>query len=414
VYAPPYGPGFIPFVSESADGIPDLDQITQEVRLAGQANEDVDWLVGLFYFDESFTAETYSYDSLAPGNPQDGFAFQEQDTKSWALFTSWDYRPAERWSLKAGVRYTNEEKDFSAERPDPTFQLPTFAPIEVSTDSDHVTWDLSAAYEASDSVNVYGRVGTGFRAPSIQGRILFCADFEGGANPETNCVSIADEETILSTEVGVKSEMLDRKLRLNLAVYNYQVDGQQLVAVGGLTNTARLLNADTTDGYGFEANLDFAPNQYWLVTVGTSYNKTEIDDASLLVAPCAACTVTDPLVNGSVRIDGNPLPHAPEWIFDGIVDFRTPAGSGIFFASLDWAYHSEKNFFLYESEEFKGDSLEIGLRGGYTFADAKYEVALFVRNLTDEEIVQGGIDFDNLTGMTNEPRLIGLEFSTRF
>jgi iron complex outermembrane receptor protein len=265
-------------------------------------------------------------------------------------------------------------------------------------------------------VNVYGRVGTGFRAPSIQGRILFCADFEGGLNPATNCVSIADEEEIFSVEAGVKTELLDRKLRLNLAAYTYEVDGQQLVAVGGRFNTATLLNADKSNGYGFEMDLDFMPSPNWLFTIGTSYNKTEIDDPNLAVAPCGGgCTVLDPIVNGLARVDGNSLPHAPEWIFNGIVDYRLPTSdTGLFLASLDWAYHSEKSFFLYESEEFNGDSLEIGARVGYSFASTRYEVAAFARNLLDEEIVQNGIDFNNLTGMTNDPRQIGLEFVARF
>jgi iron complex outermembrane receptor protein len=416
VFAPPSGPGFIPFPSESADGLPDLDQLTQEIRVASHSGGSFDWLAGFFYFSEELTAETFSYNSLAPGNPLDGYAFQKQEAESWALFGSLDFRLTDRWTLKAGARYTTDDKDFSAERPDPTFQTPTFAPILAETDADLVTWDLSTTFKATEAVNVYGRVGTGFRAPSIQGRILFCADFEGGQNPATNCVSIADEEEILSVEAGVKTELLDRKLRLNLAAYTYEVDGQQLVAVGGQFNTATLLNADKTNGYGFEADLDYMPSPNWLFTIGTSYNRTEIDDPNLAVAPCGGgCTVLDPIVGGLARVDGNSLPHAPEWIFNGIIDYRLPTSdTGLFLASVDWAYHSEKSFFLYESEEFNGDSLEIGARLGYSFAATRYEVAAFARNLLDEEIVQNGIDFNNLTGMTNEPRQIGLEFVARF
>jgi iron complex outermembrane receptor protein len=210
--------------------------------------------------------------------------------------------------------------------------------------------------------------------------------------------------------------LLDRKLRLNLATYLYQVDGQQLVAVGGRFNTSTLLNADTTDGYGFEADIDWAPSSPWLITLGGSYNHTEIDDPNLLVAPCGGgCTVLDPIVNGLARVDGNSLPHAPEWIFNGIVDYRRPmAGDSLFAWSLDWAYHSEKSFFLYESEEFNGDSFELGTRIGYTFPGTRYEVAAFGRNLLDEEIVQNGIDFNNLTGMTNDPRQVGVELVVRW
>jgi len=413
----PNGPGFIPFPSESADGIPNLDQFTQELRLASHTGGLFDWLVGAFYFDESLKAETFGYDSLAPGNPQAGYAWQKQDAKSWALFTSLDYRPTDRWSFKGGLRYTNDKKDFVAERTEgvPGLNTPTVQPLRANTDANLVTGDLSAFYKVNDDVSWYARIGTGFRAPSIQGRILFCgSDQEGGLNPATNCLSVANEEKIKSAEVGIKSELLDQRVRLNLDVYRYQVDGQQLVAVGGKYNTATLLNADKTNGYGFEADIDIAPSPAWKVTLGTSYNHTEIDDPNLAVGICFACTVTNPVVNGLARIDGNPLPHAPEWIFDGLVDFRQPVGSGLVTASVDWAYHSDKNFFLYESKEFHADSFELGMRIGYVFADARYEVALFGRNITDQVIIQNGIDFDNLTGMTNEPRMWGVQFSTRF
>lgn len=410
----PNGPGFVPFPAESADGIPDLDQISQELRLASDTGGAWDYLVGFYYFDESLEVETFGFNSLAPGNPPTGeFNYQLQDAVSWALFGSLDFRPTDRWTLKAGLRYTTDEKDFEAARP--TGPNPTLRPIVEKTDADLLTWDLSATYEASESVNLYGRVGTGFRAPSIQGRIGFCpSDTEQGTNPDTDCVSVADEEKITSFEVGAKTE-LDSRLRLNTAVYLYEVTDQQIVAVGGAANIATLLNADKTNGYGFEIDFDWLPASGWLVTLGTSWNHTEIDDPTLGVTPCGGgCTVLDPIVGGLARVDGNPLPHAPEWIFNGIVDYRRPVAGGVFSGILDWAYQSEKSFFLYESEEFNGDSLELGLRFGYLFPAGTWELAAFARNLLDEEIVQNGIDFNNLTGMTNEPRQLGLEAVLRF
>jgi iron complex outermembrane receptor protein len=414
-----YGPGFIPFPSESADGIPYLDQWTQEIRLNGEGGDNWDWLVGVFYFSEELQADTFSYNSLAPGNPQDGYAFQTQDATSYALFGSVNWDLSDLWTLTAGMRYSNDEKDFSAERPDPTFQTPTFAPILEHVEDSNVSWDLSAVYKASDTFNVYGRVATGYRAPSIQGRILFCADFEGGQNPDTNCVTTADTETILSVEAGIKTILAENKVRFNLTGYSFEVDGQQVTAVGGVTNTATLLNVDKTSGYGLETDIQWTPTGNWLMTIGASWNPTEIKDPNLTVAACGGgCTVTDPTgpsPAGTVAfVDGNPLPHAPKTIFNGIINWRSDPAYKKFFATLDWAYYSEKNFFLYESAEFKDDSFELGLRVGYAFAKAKYEVALFARNLTDEVNVRGGIDFNNLTGFTNDPRIIGIEILGRF
>ncbi len=414
VFAPPSGPGFIPFPAETADGIPDHEQLTQEIRLASNGDGRFGWLVGGFYFDEDLTVESFSYNSLG-GNVQDGFAVQEQQSESWALFGSLDVQVFERLHLKGGLRYTEDQTDFSAERLDPTFQTPTIAPIRTSTDADFTGWDLSATFAATDNVNVYGRVATSFRAPSIQGRILFCPDFEGGVNPATNCVSVADKEDILSYEVGIKSVLFGRRLRLNAAAYTYQVDGQQIVAVGGAFNTATLLNADGTDGWGFELDVDIMPISMLLVRLGVSNNNTEIDDPGLSVAPCGGgCTILDPIGPNGALVDGNSLPHAPEWIFNGAVDFRIPMADGLIVFGVDWAYYDEKRFFLYESREFQGDGLDIGLRAGYVFPDAKYEVALYGRNITDEETIQNGIDFNNLTGMTNEPAQWGLEFAVNF
>jgi len=413
---PPYGPGFIPFYSESADGIPSLDQWTQELRVASDPGTDLDWLIGAFYFDEDFRADTYSYTSVVPGNPQEGFAFQTQKAKSYALFGSLTYHMSDMWDLSAGLRYTKDKKDFAAERPEPVFQTPTIAPITKHTDADNVSWDLSATYKASQDVNIYGRVATGFRAPSIQGRILFCADFEGGTNPATNCVSVADSETILSVEAGFKSILMARTLRLNMTAYWFQVDGQQLTAVGGEYNVATLLNADKTEGHGVEADIEWTPSGHWLMTFGGSWNPTKIKDKNLTVAQCGGgCTVTNPInADGLVLIDGNPLPNAPKFIFNGILNWRSNPATKDFFGTLDFAYYSDKNFFLYESKEYHDDSLEVGLRLGYAWSQARYEVALFGRNILDEKILRGGIDFDNLTGFTNEPRTVGLEFVARF
>jgi iron complex outermembrane receptor protein len=411
VFAPPMGPGFIPFPSESADGIPDLDQFTQEIRYASNTTSAFQWLAGAFLFHEDLHAETYSYTSLAPGNPEEGYAFQTQDAESWAVFVSGDYKVSDRLQLKGGLRFTHDEKELSAERPRPLFfNTATIRPVSASTDDDFTSWDLSATYAVNADLNVYGRAATGFRAPSIQGRILFAPDTEGGVNPATDGLSVADTEEILSVEAGFKSVLMDRRLRINGAIYTYEVDGQQITAVGGEFNVATLLNADRTHGYGFETDINYQPTRDWHFTIGASYNKTEIDDPNLTIAPCGGgCTVLDKIGPNGAFVDGNSLPHAPEWIFNGIIDYRRNNVSG----SLDLAYSSDKQFFLYESKEFHSDSFELGLRFGYAFAN-RYELALFGRNITDEVIVQNGIDFNNLTGMTNEPRIWGIELLARF
>jgi len=419
VFAPPYGPGFIPFSSESADGLPSLDQWTEELRLASTTGETFDWLLGVFYFNEDLQVDSFGYDSLG-GGAADGYAWQTQEAESWAGFGSIGIALSDLWDARAGLRYSHDDKDFMAQRVTAPFiqtlqygSGPTVV-IPVYVDDSFWSWDLSLTYKPSNWVNIYGRAATSYRAPSIQGRTLWCPDVDG-TDPATNCVSVADTEDILSFELGLKSILAEQRLRLNLTGYWYNVNNQQITAVGGQYNTATLLNADTTEGYGAEMDMEWTPSGYFLATVGASYNPTEIQDPNLTVAPCAGgCTVTDPIIGGLAYVDGNPLPNAPEWIFNGIVTLQSSPVYKHLFATLDWAYYSEKNFFIYESKEFKDDSLEFGLRIGYAFSNMKYELALFGRNIFDAEIMQGGIDFNNLTAYTNTPRIIGMEFIAHF
>ena len=114
-------------------------------------------------------------------------------------------------------------------------------------------------------------------------------------------------------------------------------------------------------------------------------------------------------------IDGNPLPQAPKHVYNFTARYGSPFAIGELFAYTDWAYRSEASFFLYDSLSFRSPpSLEGGLRVGYNWSDGDYEVALFGRNITDEMTVVWGIDFNNLTGMLNEPRTWGLQFSAKF
>ena len=406
------GPGFIPFSSESADGIPEHDQYTQELRLSSNFAGDLNYQVGLFYFDEALTIENYSYDTAANG-ALNGYVLQQQDTKAWAVFGSVDYTFTDDFKVTAGLRYSDDEKEFSANR--------TLSPagggalfLTENPSDDHISWDISSNYKINDDVNWYARIANSFRAPSIQGRILFGDE-----------VTVAKSETVTSYETGIKSDVLDGRGRVNATVFYYQMDDQQLTAVGGGANFNRLVNADKTTGYGFELDTEWVLTDELNATFNLSYNKTELKDNDLAVAVCAQCTVKDPTfqVPGAFGpedraiLDGNSLPHAPEWISNLTLRYTKELAGGDFFAYTDISYRSEIDFFLYESVEFEGKSLlETGLRAGYAWAegDYEYEVSAFVRNMFDEQQVIGAIDFNNNTGMVNEERYIGAEFKVKF
>ncbi len=382
-------PAPIPFPAVTEDGIDDLDQWSQEIRFSHES-ERLNWQAGFFYFDGEFTIATNPF--FAPTT------IVTHEDESWAVFgqASYDFTP--RLNMTLGVRYTDDDKELSIDQAN-------FPVDDVQTDDNEVSWDFAALFRVTEKLNVFARVARGYRAPSIQGR-----DIAFFGPP-----SVADSETITSWEGGIKTDLLDRTLRINASLFYYQIDDQQLTAVGGAGNLVQLVNADEGEGQGFEADITWLPMENLLLTLGYSYNDTEIQDGELRVAPCGSgiCTVTDALdANGNAIVDGNPFPQAPEHIVYATAGYSYPVGrGGELFGFADYAYQGDTNLFIYEAEEFEqGDSWELGLRAGYRRIDGRWELSVFGRNVTDEENVKGAIDFNNNTGFVNEPRVWGVSF----
>ena len=414
------GPGFIPFASESADGIPEHSQLTQEFRIESKNDSALNWQAGLFYFDEDYKVESFSYDSLFTQS-LDGYQRIRQTNKSWAVFGAINWDVSENFEIRAGARYTVDNKDLTVEDYWNTGFVPCFllnkctlaqlaaqepdGDLSASPEDKKFSWDLSGTWKLNEDVNLYARIATGYRGSSIQSAGAF------------NAKSVAAPETSTSFEFGIKADFWENRARLNANVFYYQVKDQQLTAVGGSSNANILLNAEKSVGQGFELDFQAYLTDNLLVTLGTGYNDTEIQDKNLSVSFCAQCTVTDPLdINGKALINGNALPQAPKWSHNVTARWSMPAGEGgEFYVFTDWVYRSEVNFFLYESVEFTGDSMvEGGLRLGYNWDNGNKDVALYGRNITDELVILSGIDFNNLTGMVNEPRTVGVEFKAGF
>ncbi|WP_285711936.1 TonB-dependent receptor [Erythrobacter oryzae] len=388
------GPGLIPFPSDTQDSI-DLEQFTQEIRLASTTDGPLSWQIGGFYFSSDFDVTTVGFDFPPP-------VTVNHTNDAWALFGQVTYQLTDTLRATGGIRYTDDQKDFVV--------VSGAAPQPRSVGDKNVDWDISLFADVGDDASVYAKVANSFRAPTIQGRDV--AFF--------SAPSVAQSENITSWEAGFKSEIADRRVRLNGAVYYYTVSDPQFTAVGGAGNLVQLINANKGEGYGFELDSAFQITPRFLVTLGVAYNNTEIQDANLAVGICAQCNVTDPtrVISGTRRafIDGNPFPNAPEWSGDLTARYGIPVGnSGEFYIFTDWVYLGETNFLLYESREFNAKSrFEGGLKVGYAGNDGQWEVAAFARNITDEDNVLGVVDFNNNTAFVNEPRVIGAMVSFKY
>lgn len=393
------------FSVSSGDGLSEHSQLTQEFRLSREAGK---WFMqsGLYYLSEDITVDSVNFDNT--GALLD-LTQAAQETTSGAIFGQVEYAATDTLALTAGLRFIHDDKNLEV--------IPgegSTAPADAVAASDsYWSWELAANYDLNADWVLYTRLATASRGPVTLGRFGF--------------VSQADTENITSFETGFKSELWDNRARWNATAYVYQLDDQQLTATGGTGNTNELLNADKTNGSGLETELEILISSNVTLKANASYNKTEIDDPNLYAEKCSStpsCTELDPIVDtfdgpfgevNLVAIDGNPLPRAPEWLYNLILDFKFPLSSGSLYGSSDWNYRSESNIFLYESVEFVAEERWIGgLRLGYKTTDEVWDFALVGRNITDEIVADGALDFLNMTAFVNEPQYWGLELTVNW
>ena len=402
------GQAGIPFQSETGSGMNGHRQLTQEVRLESNTSGPLSWQAGVYAFDEKYTIDNITYNTTTHADVD--HIYTAQTNKAWAVFGSVNYAVSNELKLRAGLRYTKDKKDLSSTHAG-TGLFNTSTGTSASTDDGKWSGDLSATYKLDATTNLYARYANGFRASSMQNASAFAGQSQAGP------------ENVNSYEVGFKSELLKRTLRLSGSLFTYTVKDLQLTAVGGSNNATRLLNAKKATGNGAELNLEALITPDFMVTFGGSLNNTKIKDSGLGVPPGGSLkvgtgfpTVQDPIVNGNAMVDGNALPNAPKWTYNLTARYSIPLASGDeVYIYTDWAYRSKVNFFLYEATEFTGKALtEGGLRVGYLWGNGKYEAAGFVRNITNQVRVTGAIDFNNLTGFINEPRTYGVQFKAMF
>jgi iron complex outermembrane receptor protein len=421
----PSGPGFIPFSVETSAQLNSHNQLTQEFRVVSKQEGPLKGQAGLFLFYENVTAADDDY--CGPGEctaPVPLFVLQDstvstQVNHAEALFGSVDYTPIDPFTATAGIRFTEDHKTFKAFYVDfvaPTNNEPT-PPYSATQSANNVSWDLSGTYRIQPDLSVYARIATGFRAPSF-----------GSPTPGLG-IQTAPSETNISYETGVKADLFDHRARIALDGFYYHVHDQQITIVGGGVNDiTQLITAKDTVGYGSELDFEAHPLPNLTFNLSGSLNITRIEDPNLTTnvgGSVPAADILNPYTSAigpfgspvyTANVNGNPLPEAAKWVADVSLRYDIPlAVGGKLYVYTDWSYRSGFNYFLYEAREFDGPALtQGGLRLGYTWADGKYDAAVFCRNCTNQVRDIYAIDFDNLTGVINDPRIIGAQFRAKF
>ncbi|OYX60949.1 MAG: TonB-dependent receptor [Novosphingobium sp. 32-60-15] len=266
---------YTPYSLIAGAGINDLDFkfFSQELRLNGQIGDTIDWTVGGFYNSQTsvyFTRQDIRY--IVPiGVPSLFLQFQGNDpvrANSKAAFGTVIFHPTEAMTVTGGIRYTKEHKDYTFVRTqwdggtlNDIFGVGALNGTVANYDGDKVDWRLSVDYRFSPEVLAYATVSTGFKGGGVTARPFTKTQAVNGT---------FDPETLRAYEVGLKTDLFDRKVRLNLSAFYNDYKNIQLpigdcsVLDGFAPGTgpfpcAAIQNAGDGEMYGLEAEFAASP-----------------------------------------------------------------------------------------------------------------------------------------------------------
>jgi iron complex outermembrane recepter protein len=336
---------------------------TQELRLAGLAGSGASWVTGLFYeTDDTDRLYAVALDMQILGLPANTFLLQDNfdqsnTTESYALFGDVTVPVGDRWSLAAGLRYSNDSKDYD---------LTTYGTANViseefytasASDSwDDITWRAVAEYRLSNSSMLYGTVSTGYKAGGYQD------------TPPTaeSAVIPFNPENAINYEVGVRSSSYRGRLIANATAFFMDYTDLQVRYTDGLN--IYTLNAGAAEIKGLELQLTGQAAER--LRLGLNY--TYLD-----------ATLTEYAEEGQ-DYSGNRLSRSPEHNAAAVAGYDFVVGKkALLTVEANYHYVSEVYYDNSNSElETVEPRNEVDARIVLTTGD--FEFSLWGKNLTDE------------------------------
>jgi iron complex outermembrane receptor protein len=390
------------------DGTPELlyhtqrpgewEQDSHEMRLTYDAGGALNIVGGLFFWDSEYESRMRSYIGFAvPGLILDIPQTTNQTTESVAAFFEADYRLNEQWTLTLGGRYTEDEKE--SRQFGEVNTLDQGRTTHPSDEWSEFTPKVGVRYNISDDVMFYATYSKGFRAGGFNGRV---ASLEEAIQPY-------EPETIDNYEIGVKSELMDRRLRLNATVFHMQYKDKQeeLQLPSNQTDTGQktvVINPSEATIQGIELELQAYLNENFSVRANLGYLDSEYDDF----------VYTD--VEGSVTdLSGLEFRRAPELTgtLDATYEWDMAGGT----AWIRGGYRFIDDHFTNATNnvELANDAQHL-VDASVNYSINNLQFSLFGRNLTDEDAYTHGYEVAGLWSYaaTRPPRTYGFEVVYNF
>ncbi|MGI4876086.1 MAG: TonB-dependent receptor [Janthinobacterium lividum] len=370
-------------------------QFSQEINLSGKTGRFT-YVAGLYYFDEHVATDQIVYANVP--KTYTGI-FPVGTTSSRAVFAQGSYNLTDRLSLTAGLRYTDEKKIFDGDVG--TFSQSTGLPTNPTTIYQGVgkyhalTPKFGIQYQATDAILFYASATRGYKS--------------GGFNTTSRTAAAAlgfKPETLWDYEAGMKSELLDRHLRLNLSVFHYDYQNLQVQAFisPGVTDIS---NAATAKIDGIEVETTILPVDHLRLQANFSYLNARYNKYPGASGP------------GGVVVDasGNELNAAPKYSGNAVAQYDFPFARGDNVSLRGEAFYQSRSFFIATNDPAQSQAPYALLNASLTYTTPKgdWDFGLYAKNLADRQYVTATATISPVvSGRPGDPRTFGLRASMRY
>lgn len=422
------------------DNTVDQEQVTQELQVTGDMfNGALDWLVGGYYFDENATDSndvrlaSGLYAALeglpgpliylggppgttcadfgtvsgvvclgGAGNPVNAIfdldfdIFNRIDTRSYAFFTHDSFELTDRFAISGGLRWVHEKKDYFLSHLRVNSGVPIVPPTNVSDEWNALLPKVSLDFQATDDIFAYASAARGFKSGGFNGRPTTTAE-----------VGSFDPEFVWAYEIGMKTELFDRRAVFNIAGFYYDYKDIQLTIVSA-DSTGNLIlvveNAGTARMIGAEAEFQARPTEFISFDGAVGYLDAEYRELN----PGATIAATNRLVKTpkvtaslGVNID---MPISSRWT-------ATLRG--------DWSYRGAHFNDAPNTPILRQEAVSL-FNARLSLIDdvAGWNIAFFGTNLSNERYITSGLSaltsFGTVEGVFASPRRWGVSVEKSF
>jgi len=404
------------------------EQFSQEVRLSSEAGGPFLWTVGAYGYAENSDVvfSINNYQALFEAGTAATFdASQELD--SWAVFADATYAFTDQLSLTFGGRFSEEEKDFTNKQTVLTIRDSVPLPIDFLTFPagsripGGITL-LDPPLFASDAEfhNFSPRAVLSYELqPDVLTYVSYSQGFKSGGFNSFGLTPAFEDEEVEALEIGLKSTLFDRRLRLNAAYFTYDYTNLQVrlpVPTGGVT----IDNAGEAEVSGLEVEGSLLITDKLRLDANFAFLDAELQEFNTQQVPEDLMYLLGaPIPLEPVNAAGNELTRAPKFSFFAGLQYAVALGNNIEgLVELSYRYR-DGVFFLETNQErntFKADSADqLDLRFALHPYRGPLEAALYVNNLTDDRSITQVTALGSYPNAAiSPPRQYGVEFMYRW